>query len=73
LPTSKDITIVGGFIPPSGISPLNRRSAKLLDPVSTKSGEGHSRGFFLRCDQLAIDQHLGDLNRVERRAFAEVV
>jgi hypothetical protein len=39
--TSKDITIVGGSIPPSGISPLNRRSAKLLDPVSIKSGEGH--------------------------------
>jgi hypothetical protein len=38
--TSKDITIVAGFIPPSGISPLNRRSAKLLDPVSTKLGEG---------------------------------
>jgi hypothetical protein len=26
----------------SGISPPNRQSAKPLDPVSTKSGEGHS-------------------------------
>src|ERR1700730_6765928 len=41
LSTSKDITIVSGCIPPSGISPPNRQSAKPLDPVSTKSGEGH--------------------------------
>ena len=39
-PTSKDTTIVSGYIPPSGISPPNRQSAKPLDPVSTKSGEG---------------------------------
>jgi hypothetical protein len=39
--TSKDITIVSGYIPPSGISLPNRQSAKPLDPVSTKSGEGH--------------------------------
>jgi transposase InsO family protein len=39
-PTSKDTTIVSGFIPPSGISPPNRQSAKPLNPVSTKSGEG---------------------------------
>jgi hypothetical protein len=39
--TSKDITIVSGFIPPSGISPQNRQSAKPLNPVSTKSREGH--------------------------------
>jgi hypothetical protein len=39
--TSKDITIVSGYIPPSGISPPNGQSAKPLDPVSTKSGEGH--------------------------------
>ena len=39
--TSKDITIVNGYIPPSGISLPNRQSAKPLDPVSTKSGEGH--------------------------------
>ena len=38
--TSKDITIVSGYIPPSGISLPNRQSAKPLDPVSTKSGEG---------------------------------
>jgi HKD family nuclease len=41
LPTSKDITIASGFIPPSGISPPNRQNAAPLDPVSTKSGEGH--------------------------------
>jgi hypothetical protein len=39
--TSKDITIISGFIPPSGISPPNKQSAKPLDPVSTKSEEGH--------------------------------
>src|SRR5450631_4430252 len=39
--TSKDITIDSGSIPPSGISPPNWQSAKPLDPVSTKSGEGH--------------------------------
>ena len=37
--TSKDITIVSGYIPPSGISLPNRQSAKPLDPVSTKSGK----------------------------------
>jgi DDE superfamily endonuclease len=41
--TSKDITIVSGYIPPSGISLPNRQSAKPPDPVSTKSGEGHCR------------------------------
>ena len=41
-PTSKDITIVSGSIPPSGISPPNRQSAKPHNPVSTKSQEGHS-------------------------------
>jgi hypothetical protein len=41
--TSKDITIVSGSIPPSGISLPNRQSAKPLDPVSTKSGKGHQR------------------------------
>ena len=41
--TSKDITIVSGYIPPSGISLPNRQSAKPLDPVSTKSGEGQLR------------------------------
>ena len=41
-PTSKDTTIVSGFIPPSGISPPNRQSAKLLNPMSTKSREGHT-------------------------------
>src|SRR4029077_15684140 len=40
-PTSKDTTIVSGFIPLSGISPPNRESAKPLNPMSTKSGEGH--------------------------------
>src|ERR1700719_2855539 len=40
-PTSKDTTIVSGSIPPSGISPPNRQSAKPLNPVSTKSQEGH--------------------------------
>jgi hypothetical protein len=30
-----------GFIPLSGISPPNRQSAKPLNPMSTKSGEGH--------------------------------
>src|SRR5438105_2115211 len=40
-PTSKDTTIVSGFIPLSGISPPNRQSAKPPNPVSTKSGEGH--------------------------------
>src|ERR1700682_6036873 len=39
-PTSKDTTIVSGSIPPSGISPPNRQSAKPLNPVSTKSQEG---------------------------------
>src|SRR4029077_20961951 len=39
-PTSKDTTIVSGFIPLSGISPPNRQSAKQLNPMSTKSGEG---------------------------------
>ena len=39
----EDITIVSGYIPPSGISLPNRQSAKPLDPVSTKSGEGHPR------------------------------
>src|ERR1700731_3494731 len=39
-PTSKDTTIVSGSIPPSGISPPNRQSAKPLNPVSAKSGEG---------------------------------
>jgi hypothetical protein len=33
--------IVSGSIPPSGISPRNRQSAKPLNPVSTKSQEGH--------------------------------
>src|ERR1700730_9573623 len=42
-PTSKDTTIVSGSIPPSGISPPNRQSDKPLNPVSTKSQEGHSR------------------------------
>ena len=42
--TSKDITIVSGYIPPSGISLPNRQSAKPLDPVSTKSGEGQFDG-----------------------------
>src|SRR6202045_3732461 len=42
-PTSKDTTIVSGFIPLSGISPPNRQSAKPLNPMSTKSGEGHTR------------------------------
>ncbi len=37
-------TIVSGYIPPSGISRPNRQSAKPLDPVSTKSGEGHAIG-----------------------------
>src|SRR5580698_3984608 len=41
-PTSKDTTIVSGSIPPSGISPPNRQSAKPLNPVSTKSQEGQS-------------------------------
>jgi glycosyltransferase involved in cell wall biosynthesis/uncharacterized heparinase superfamily protein len=31
-----------GSIPPSGISPPNRQSAKPLNPMSTKSGEGHN-------------------------------
>ena len=35
-----DTTIVSGFIPPSGISPPNRQSAKPPNPVSTKSEEG---------------------------------
>src|SRR3984893_5665158 len=39
-PTSKDTTIVSGFIPLSGISPPKRQSAKPLNPMSTKSGEG---------------------------------
>jgi hypothetical protein len=39
LPTSKDITIASGFIPPLGISPPNKQSAKPLDLVSTKSRE----------------------------------
>ena len=39
-PTSKDTTIVSGFIP---LSPPNRQSAKPLNPMSTKSGEGHAR------------------------------
>jgi len=43
-PTSKDTTIVSGSIPPSGISPPNRQNAKPLNPVSTKSQEGHSSG-----------------------------
>src|ERR1700730_13995487 len=43
-PTSKDTTIVSGFIPPSGISPPNRQSAMPHNPVSTKSGEGHPGG-----------------------------
>jgi hypothetical protein len=34
------IQIVSGSIPPSGISPPNRQSAKPLNPVSTKSQEG---------------------------------
>src|SRR5205807_8302558 len=41
-PTSKDITLVSGFVPPSGTSPPNRQSAKPLNPVSTKSREGHT-------------------------------
>src|ERR1700730_824208 len=40
--TSKDTTIVSGFIPLSGISPPNRQSAKPLNPMSTKSGEGQT-------------------------------
>jgi hypothetical protein len=32
-----------------------------------------SRGFFLRRDQFAIDQDLGDLNRVQRRALARLL
>src|ERR1700720_2364016 len=43
-PTSKDTTIVSGSIPLSGISPPNRQSAKPLNPVSTKSGEGQTFG-----------------------------
>ena len=34
------------FIPPSGISPPNRRSAKPLNPGSTKSGEGQTSPAF---------------------------
>ena len=33
--------VVSGFIPLSGISPPNRQSAKPLNPMSTKSEEGH--------------------------------
>jgi hypothetical protein len=36
------ITSASGSIPPSGISPPNRQSAKPLNPVSTKSQEGHT-------------------------------
>ena len=43
-PISKYTTIVSGFIPPSGISRPNKQSAKSLDPVSTKSGEGQNWG-----------------------------
>jgi hypothetical protein len=42
LPTSKDITIANASIPPSAISPPNGQSAKPLEPVSTKLGEGHA-------------------------------
>src|ERR1700738_2892205 len=56
-PTSKDTTIVSGFIPLSGISPPNRQSAKPLNPMSTKSGEGQSFDTIHVLDPLG-DQHL---------------
>src|SRR3984893_17008525 len=58
-PTSKDTKIVSGSIPPSGISPPNRQSAKPLNPVSAKSGEGH---------QLALEK----LNRLPPLAVVRV-
>jgi len=79
-PTSKDTTIVSGSIPPSGISPPNRQSAKPLDPVSTKSAEGHChvRPFYLliargaqtrmsKCQCLRM--RVAELNRLENRLF----
>src|SRR3974390_3393714 len=59
-PTSKATTIVGGSILPSGISLPNRQSAKLLDPVSTKSGEGHL--IPSREDQLTRHQEAGGMD-----------
>src|ERR1700730_4061085 len=59
-PTSKDTTIVSGSILPSGISPPNRQSAKTLNPVSTKSQEGHilifdgSHGVFTNSDVTVL-------------------
>jgi hypothetical protein len=53
-PTSKDTTIVSGFIPPSGISPPNRQSAMPHNPVSTKSQEGHFRILGVRGLNLSI-------------------
>src|SRR5580704_716213 len=54
-PTSKDTTIVSGFIPLSGISPPNRQSAKPLNPMSTKSGEGQSSQLACGCDRPSAD------------------
>src|SRR3984893_11930644 len=35
--------------------------------------DSRTRGFFLRRDQFAIDQNLSDLNRVQRRALAQII
>src|SRR5580704_11703177 len=61
-PTSKDTTIVSGFIPLSGISPPNRQSAKPLNPMSTKSGEGHFG--LLTPSTVALDRHLDRLEQL---------
>ena len=45
-PTSKDNTIVYGFILPSATSRENRQSDKPLNPVSTKAGEGQCSRFW---------------------------
>src|ERR1700720_730131 len=64
-PTSKDTTIVSGFIPLSGISPPNRQSAKPLNPVSTKSGEGQ------RADHAQyLDHWLGVMKADKKAIFA---
>src|ERR1700756_2197485 len=65
LPTSKDITIASGFILPSGISPLNRQNAAPLDPVSTKSGEGHVFHAMPTDNRLGPDDDYGAKNARE--------
>src|SRR5208337_4702574 len=72
--TMKLSALTGRTKRPCQCSRSRRGSSSGLPPAKPSlQREGVIRSFFLRHDQFAIDEHLGDLNRVERRALAKIV